>query len=95
MISIDPYPKVCKLRIVLVYHTVAVFVKLGKSFKTLGRCRTVLKRDLISEKLTAVVDFAVAISIKSKEAVLASYPRSLLRKTVFIKIKMNAIIQAC
>ena len=92
MISVDPYPKVCKLRIVLVYQTVTVFVKFGKSFKPFRRCRAVLKCDLISEKLSAVVDFTVFVSVESKESLFAAYPRSLFRETVFIKVKMNAVI---
>ena len=92
MICVYPYAKIFELRIVLVYHAVAVFVKLGKSFKTLGRCRTVLKRNLVSEKLTAVVNFAVAISIKSKEAVLAAYPRGSFRKAVIVKVEVNAVV---
>ena len=88
-VRVDPDAQAVKNFVSCVDNSVAVAVILGESFKAVFRSCSVGKQSLISEKLSAVVDRAVSVEIKTEETVLLC-PVYLLGKAVFVKIKICA-----
>lgn len=84
MICINPNSQIIPYCIIMVNYTIAIFIKVRQCFKTRNRNCAIRKFDLITEKLTAIVNFTITIAIKTKETILKTYQCCLFSKTILI-----------
>ena len=77
----------------MINYSIAVFIKLCDSFKTRFGFRTITKYYLITEQFSAVINFPIAVTVKSKKTIICSYPCCFFCKVVIVKIKIYSIFK--
>ena len=89
-VAVHPHAQTAENFVVFIDNAVAVAVILRQRFKAVLCGRSVGEQGLVAEKLTAVVNRAVAVQVKAEKTVLLC-PVYLFCKAVFVKVKVCAV----